>query len=280
MLSAAREKSAQLWKIRLKWPSLRRSLNSAMKRSSCSGGARHLKSVDGAVVGLSHQLRPLPFGGLAMSAIRRQAQQMLPAIGIAQRVHLGLVHRLRHLAHVLHRVKIRNQRNRNPVQSADLVVAADHHPGLARLAQAQLGRRRRAHVVQVHRRVAGRVHGAEVAVRLLHQQRHGGMGADGHGPGTTAAEHLPAAARPTGDPNPGSACNLPVGPSRPCSFQPHPHRCSARSTRIATDDRPRNNSSLAALLSVGCSFPPRASLWVSIGCEAPFCLRARLQSLS
>ena len=54
--------------------------------------AHHLKAMDRAVVGLSHQLRPLAPRRFSVTAICRQIQQMFPAIRITQRVHLGLIH--------------------------------------------------------------------------------------------------------------------------------------------------------------------------------------------
>ena len=138
------------------------------------------------------------------------------------------------------------------------MVAADDHAGLAWPTGAQLGWRRRAHMVQIYRRVASRIHGPEVAVRLFHQQRHGGMGADDlnqepQQQHTCQQQHARQVTQ--------ALVQLVTCPlTLPAPVHANPILTAIRPVRHASRQTiiPRNNTSLARLLSIEMHFLPTA----------------------
>jgi hypothetical protein len=134
-----------------------------------------LEAVDCPVERGAYELRPLPFGGSALPIVRRQIEQVLFAVGVAQDCSLFPVHRQGNVARRIDRIKIRDQGDGNPVIPVNLVVAADDDAKLAVVAGAEHDVRIGADVIEIYGGVAGGVHRTKFAVGLFHQERDRGV---------------------------------------------------------------------------------------------------------
>ena len=90
-------------------------------------------------------------------------------VALAHALHGATVDMRWNLSGVFYRVEIWNKRDRYPVVPGDSLVAGNYRTHLARLAAAQFHWGLGADALKIDSGVPGRIHGAEEAVRLLHQ---------------------------------------------------------------------------------------------------------------
>src|ERR1700733_1627992 len=90
-----------------------------------------------------------------------QVKQVLLVIPCAHTVHYVPVHMLGDRSGLLHRVEIRNQRNRNPVVVIDSLVARNDSAHLSGAVAAELYERLGTDAFKINRGMSGGIYGAE-----------------------------------------------------------------------------------------------------------------------
>ena len=81
------------------------------------------------------------------------------------------VRKQRNARGIVHRIKVRDEGNRKPVASVDMVIAAYDDSGFARTATTQRGRSLGAHAREIDGRMPGSRERPVVAIGLFEQQR-------------------------------------------------------------------------------------------------------------
>src|ERR1700678_3189202 len=127
------------------------------------------KGVDSPVVRGAHQLYPISPRCLASRRVRRHSFKVPASISVPKSRHSLCIHGGRNVTLPVHAIKVREQRNRDPIVAGDPVIATDHHSLLSGIAAAQRTWRSRTNARNIDLRVTSGIHPTEGSKWLLQQ---------------------------------------------------------------------------------------------------------------
>ena len=140
----------------------------------------YLEAVDGAIERRADELGPFAFRCAAgLGIVGGEIFKMLFAVGVADFGDLLFSDAGGDLADVVDGVEIGNERDGDPVEMVDLVIAADDDAVFPVVAGPEEDRRLGADVVEINGGMPGRIDRAEGAVGFFHEESDRGMGPGG-----------------------------------------------------------------------------------------------------